>query len=333
MDHETLNVILESVFPRYDLLVKGIMPVDEQTCLVDSDRGIKRLRIDTDERRLKRRHAMWEHLAKQGFRRVPRHIRTLYGDAWIKADDQYFTLSDDWDGRVAELTPLDMRLVGRNLAYLHQAAAGLQLGKDVELPKRHSTWLNTFTRAGDDLADRKVKWSELSTRNPLQERFLTHYEWIAEKIGQSVEALVAAKYEDVANRSQQKQEFAVGDYRLSDLRIDNLGRVATLHIDDAIADLPLYDVAKFAHNLLERGEAESARLFLDSYAETAGLSQQDVVIIDAYLTFPHSAYRHLLQYNRLKKGAEEFANRLDQAVFTGQTRHPMLYGSDNIRWS
>jgi len=276
---------------------------------------------------------LWEHLAKQGFRRVPRHIRTLYGDAWVQVDDTFYTVTDDWEGRAAEPKPLDMRLVGRNLAYLHQAAAGLQLDSEIALPKRHSTWLNTFSRAGDDLANRRAKWSEQGSLDPLQERFLTHYEWIAEKIGQSVEALSAAKYEDVARRSEQNQEFAVGDYRLSDLRIDQQGRIATLHIDDAIADLPLYDVAKFAHSLLERREGELARLFLDSYAETSGLSQQEVVIIDAYLTFPHGAYRHLVQYNRSKKKADEFANRLDQAVFAAQTRQPMLYGSENIRWN
>lgn len=333
MDNVQVELILHSVLPRYGLGVRGIVPLDEHTCLVDSDRGVKRLRIDTEARRVKRRHALWEHLAKQGFRRIPRHIRTLYGEALVQVDDLIFTLSDDWEGRQMEVMPLDMRLAGRNLARLHKAVRGLQLEDDLALPKRHGTWLERFIRAGDELQERVNAWGELTQRNPLQESFLTHADWIAEQIGRSVEGLTAGKYVEAARRSEQEGEFALGEYRLSDLRVNQEGRVATLHIDDAVCDLPLYDVAKFAHGLIERGETEMAQIFVNSYAETAGLRQQDVVILEAYFDFPHAAYRHIVQYTRLKRGADVFAERLEQAVRAGQSRSPILYGSDSVRWT
>ncbi|KEO82722.1 hypothetical protein [Tumebacillus flagellatus] len=333
MDSAQVDVILETVLPRYGINVRGIMPLNPQTVLVDSDRGVKRLRIDTDERVVKRRHALWEHLAKNGFRRIPRHIRSLYGESWVEAADQLFTLSDDWEGRTPEVMPLDMRLVGRNLAHLHDACRGLQLPPELALPKRHGTWLQRFTQAGEELAERSQQWSEHRQKNMLQERFLEHYEWISEQISRAVEGLTAAKYEEAARRAEQEAEFAVGDYRLSDLRISMEGRVATLHIDDAIADLPLYDVAKFAHGLIEKGEYDMARLFVDSYAETGQLSEQDIVVLDAYMAFPHAAYRHISQYARFKKSADVFAERLEQAVIQGQTRRPILYGADSITWS
>ena len=332
MDNDRLDVILQSVLPRFGYRVMGIVPLDKQTYLVDSERGVKRLRIDTDERLIQRRHALWEHLAKQGFLRVPRHIRTLYGEALIREGEDIYTLSDEWEGRTPDVMPLDMRLLGRNLARLHQAAKGLRLPEELALPKRHGTWLERFTKAGDDLAKRHADWAELASRNVLHERFDVHYEWISEQIGRAVEGLVAGRYEEAARRSEQEGEFAAGEYRLQDLRIDHEGRVATLCIDDAIADLPIYDAAKFAHSLIERGEHEMAQMFLDSYAETAGISQQDVVILDAYLTFPHAAYRHLMQYVRLKKGPDVFAERLEQAVQSGQMRKPVLYGADSVRW-
>ena len=333
MDNDQLDVILDSVLPRYGYRVMGIVPLDGQNCLVDSDRGVKRLRIDTDERRVKRRHALWEHLAKQGFRRVPRHIRTLYGEAVLAVGGKIYTLSDERDGRIPVIMPLDMRLVGRNLARLHQAAGGLQLPEELALPRRHGTWLERFSRAGDELSERHAAWSELRSRNPLQECFVENYDWIAEQIGRSVEGLVAGKYEETARRSEQEGQFAVGEYRLHDLRINTEGRVATLNIDEAVADLPIYDAAKFAHSLIERGETEMAQMFLDAYAETLGISEQDVVILDSYLAFPHAAYRHVTQYARLRKGAEVFAERLEQAVHGGQARRPVLYGSDSVRWS
>lgn len=333
MDNEQVELILQSVLPRYGYGVRGLVPLDLQTCLVDSDRGVKRLRIDTDERRVQRRNALWDHLAKNGYRNIPRHIRTLYGEPFVKAGDAIYTMSDDWEGRVPDVMPLDMRLVGRNLARLHQAVRGLQLPEELAIPKRHSTWLTRFSKAGDELTERVNAWSELSQQNELQAAFLRHADWIAEQIGRSVEGLSAAKYEEVARRSEQEGEFAVGEYRLSDLRISPEGRVAMLHIDDAVADLPLYDVAKFAHNLLERGEHEMAQVFVNSYAETAGLAQQDVVILEAYLDFPHAAYRHIVQYARLKRGADVFAERLEQAVQTGQSRGPILYGADSVRWT
>ncbi|MBL0387086.1 hypothetical protein JJB07_10530 [Tumebacillus sp. ITR2] len=333
MDSAQVDVILESVLPRYGMSVRGIMPLNPQTVLVDSDRGVKRLRIDTDENVVKRRHALWEHLAKNGFRRIPRHIRSLYGESWIGAGEQIFTLADDWEGRTPDVFPLDMRIVGRNLANLHQACRGLQLPEDVALPKRHGTWLQRFTQAGHELEQRHGQWSEHRQRNTLQDSFLEHYSWISEQIARAVEGLTAGKYEESARRAEQEAEFAVGDYRLSDLRISMEGRVATMHIDDAIADLPLYDVAKFAHGLIEKGEDDMARLFVDSYAETGQLSEQDIVVLDAYMTFPHSAYRHISQYSRFKKSADVFAERLEQAVIQGQTRRPILYGADSITWS
>jgi CotS family spore coat protein len=333
METEQLDVILASVLPRYDIKVRGIAPLDGHTCLLDTDRGLKRLRLDTDERRVLRRHALWEHLAKGGFRRIPRHIRSLYGEALVTEDDCIYTLSDDWEGRVPEVIPLDMRLAGRNLARLHSAVKGLQLPEEIAMPKRHGTWLERFSKAGDDLEQRHRMWTDVRQKNQLQEQFLASYDWISEQIGSAVEGLVAGKYEETASRAEQEDTFAVGDYRLSDLRIDWEGRVATLHIDDAIADLPLYDAAKFAHGLIERGENDMANLFLDGYAEEAGLSQNEIVILDSYFTFPHAAYRHLMQYSRLKKGADVFAERLTQAVQAGQTRGPMLYGSGSARWT
>ncbi|PWK15784.1 hypothetical protein [Tumebacillus permanentifrigoris] len=333
MDSAQVDVILESVLPRYGMRVRGIMPLNPQTVLVDSDRGVKRLRIDTDEKVVGRRHALWEHLAKQGFRRIPRHIRSLYDESWIVIDEQVFTLADDWEGRTPEVMPLDMRLIGRNLAHLHQACKGLQLDADIALPKRHGTWLQRFTQAGDELAQRHEQWAEQRSRNAMQERFLEHYDWVAEQIGAAVEGLTVGHYEETARRAEQEGEFSVGDYRLADLRINMEGRVATMHIDDAIADLSLYDAAKFAHGLVEKGEYDMARLFLDSYAESGQLHEQDVIVIDAYLAFPHAAYRHISQYARLKKSADVFADRLEQAVFQGQSRRPILYGADSIRWS
>lgn len=333
MDSAQVDTILESVLPRYGMRVRGIMPLNPQIVLVDSDRGVKRLRIDTEEQAVKRRHALWEHLAKQGFRRVPRHIRSLYGESWITAGEQIFTLADDWEGRTPEVMPLDMRLVGRNLAHLHEACKGLQLDAELALPKRHGTWLQRFSQAGDELAQRQAQWSEQRSHNAMQERFFAHYDWIAEQIGAAVEGLAAGRYQEAARRAEQEGEFAVGDYRLTDLRVNMEGRVATMHIDDAVADLPLYDAAKFAHGLVERGEYDMARLFLDSYAESAGISERDVIVIDAYLAFPHAAYRHIAQYARLKKSPDVFAERLEQAVHQGQTRRPILYGADSIRWS
>ncbi|MGZ4106565.1 MAG: hypothetical protein ACXVO1_04380, partial [Tumebacillaceae bacterium] len=227
MDNEQVELVLHSVLPRYGLGVRGIVPLDERTCLVDSDRGVKRLRIDTEARRVKRRHALWEHLAKQGFRRIPRHIRTLYGEWMVEADDLVFTLSDDWEGRELDVMPLDMRLAGRNLARLHQAVKGLQLPEDIALPKRHGTWLDRFSRAGDELQEKVNAWAEMGQRNLLQESFLRNAEWITEQIGRSVEGLSAGKYEEVARRSEQECEFAVGEYRLSDLRVNQAGKIAT----------------------------------------------------------------------------------------------------------
>lgn len=333
MDSAQVDLILESVLPRFGMSVRGIMPVNPQVILVDSDRGLKRLRIDTDEQGVKRRHALWEHLAKQGFRRIPRHIRSLYGEPYLQIGEQIFTIADDWEGQTPELMPLDMRLVGRNLAHLHEACRGLQLPPDLALPKRHGSWLQRFIQAGDEMVQRQAQWSEHRQQNELQARFLRHYDWISEQVAIAVEGLTAGRYEDMARRAEQEGEFAVGDYRLDDLRISPEGRVATLRIDDAVADLPLYDVAKFAHGLLEKGEYDLARLFLDSYAETGRLSQQDVVILDSYFSFPHAAYRHISQYTRYKKSADVFSERLEQAVLQGQARRPMLYGTDSIRWS
>ncbi|ASS74926.1 hypothetical protein CIG75_07975 [Tumebacillus algifaecis] len=333
MQSEQLDVILEAVLPRYGLGDTGVLPLDEHTLLVDTeDRGVKRLRIERDGAKVELRHALWEHLAKQGYRRVPRHIRTLYGDALVRQGELIYTLSDDWEGRTPDLFPLDMRLCGRNLAKLHQAGKGLQLEGGLELPNRHGTWIDRFAKAGDELQGRFRAWSELGQKNLLQERFLTHYEWIAEQIDRAVAGLVAGKYKELARRSEAASEFAVGDYRLSDVRIDAEGRIATLHIDDAIADLPLYDAAKFAHGLLERGEQEMARVFLDAYGEAAEMTQQEVIVLDSYLAFPHAAYRHLSQFHRFKRGADVFAERLDSAVISGQTRRPMVYGADGVQW-
>ncbi len=332
MVNDLLEVIVESVVPRYGLGVSGVSPLDERSLLLDTNRGMKVLRIDTDEQKVERRHALWEHFAKRGVRRIPRHIRTLYGDAFVVRGGHFYTVSDLWEGRVPDLDPHDVRHCGRHLAELHRAAKGLQLNEPIKLPMRHGTWMERFAQAGDELHSRYCAWSELRQTNRLQERFLTHYEWLAEQIARAVEGLSAGKYQDLSRRSEAECEFAIGDYRLRELRIGEAGRVAILHVDDAISDLPLYDAARFAHLLLERGEQELAREFLDAYGEEAGMSEQQLIVLDAYLAFPHTAYRHLTQFRTMKRGDDLFAERFERAVEVGRARKPIVYGADGARW-
>jgi CotS family spore coat protein len=318
--------ITRSVLLRYGLEVSRIEPMENGMYRVDTDRGGKWLHVYDQPETARLKFKVTEHLAKQGFRRIPRFIRTVHGDPYVQTGDRVYALTDAWDGRKPEYTATDLRLAAVNLAELHQALGDACPGVD-EISTRHGTWLQTFRKCRDHLVSTVSDWNGIGKRDDFQEVFLNYAPWISGVMEESLEQLLRGGYEEKAREHEAKKSICYGEYRLEDLCVAADGKIATLGFQTVAGDMPLYDVARFCHNLLEEGQGVYLPVVLSAYEEKRKLDEEDKVILAGYLNFPHTVYRIMDTYLRMSRQPETFVHLLQQAIDRWRVRQPYVLGA------
>jgi len=109
---------------QWRLVVKGFWRRGDVFYL-ESNRGAKALRITESREETERRLLAAEHLAKGGFTSLPRPILNRFGDAYSRAFNGFYSLSDWIEGRPLALgEPGEAASAARTLASLHLASQG-----------------------------------------------------------------------------------------------------------------------------------------------------------------------------------------------------------------
>ncbi|GIM44628.1 hypothetical protein DNHGIG_01770 [Collibacillus ludicampi] len=322
-----MDDITRSVLPRYEIEVNGIEPIGKGLYRVDTDRGGKWLHEHEDMEAVQLRFAVTEHLANHCFRRIPRFIRTLHGDPYVRSGERVYTLTDEWAGRQPEYITSDLRLAAVNLAELHSALCAGDLNMDRCIPQRHGTWAQAFKRCRDHVASIVSSWNSIGNRDDFQEVFLNYAPWLSEVMDESIETLEKGGYDAVAREHQERNSICFGEYRLEHLRITGEGKVATLSFDTIAGDMPLYDVARFCHILLEEGKGVFIPSVLSNYEEVRKLDEEEKAIVKGYLSFPHSVYRIITAYLQLSRPQDRFVGLLQQAVDRWRMNQPFILGA------
>src|SRR6202035_127404 len=107
-----------------------------------------------------------EYLAKNGYRRTPRLIRTLYYDFYSKVDDFWYGLTDYIKGRSLQYTPSEVLPAVRNLSQLHEALQGFEVNMDRSPSTR--SWDNVMDRSVRDMHLALQSWEHQISKDPLQ---------------------------------------------------------------------------------------------------------------------------------------------------------------------
>lgn len=318
---------LEPVLSQYRLKVLAVEPLGEGMYRVESDRGCRWLHEAGKPGDLFLQFAVTEHLARRGFRRIPRHIRTLYGDPQVAFGEKVYALTDAWEGEIPQTQAQHLALAAANLADLHRALAEAPPELAVLCPQRHGTWLATFARCRDQLLRLLCRFEEEGQPDAFQKVLLQEGPWLCAIMDHSLALLLEGDYEGRAQQRQEEGTLCYGEYRLEHLRVLEDGNLATLRFTTVAGDMPLYDLARFCQLLLDEGKGEFLPIVLAAYAQRRPLDQQEKQILQGYWHFPHSIYRICMAYHHRSALASAYAEVLQKALTRWKNNQPYIHAA------
>lgn len=296
---------IRSVFPKYNLSIYEIVPLlpstdEAKSVLVLTDKGKKELHWSQDLAGIDRLYHVLEGIAQHGYRRLPRMIRTLYGEPYVTVSDKRYWLTDHWEGRPLEWNIDDLVASVRNLAQFHRALDKWSPIIDVE--DRSQEWSRTYRQC-------VLQWSE-STREWSQEDQLDAFQrtWLEVApviIGYANEAL-----EWIPAGSRIVSHISLGGYRLEDACMTRDGQLVLKRAEFLTKDAAVYDLAAFCHRMRSQGFTAELPRILHTYQEVRELSDWERQWVKAYLKFPHAVHWVYQNYRKMGRSPTHFSQRI-----------------------
>jgi hypothetical protein len=292
----------QGVLPHYKFRVLGRKQVlnRQDEIVFDTDQGEKLVKIYQDVNEFRLDYAVSEYIATHGFRRLPRLIRTIYGDPCIFFEETWFGFTDEMEGRPLQFTPEDVLPFARTLALIHQAVQGFPLEDSIAV----KTWRDVMLTSVNDVKQSFDEWGKSPKRDPFQNLFMQHadgYAVHARKVLQVFES-----------RSDLTTTRCLGNVRFDDYRIGSNGKVYMRTIPRPYADTPVYDLAKLCLFALDQGHPDAIPDILREYRTVAVINDQEHEQIKTYLSFPHSDWKLFYLYRRKRGTPEQLAALLQK---------------------
>jgi Ser/Thr protein kinase RdoA (MazF antagonist) len=302
------RIDLLPVLKRYKARVMRIAAHGDHF-LLETDRGVKELRLWPHVDVLRWSFAWREQLARLGFSNVERFIRTRDDKPFVVLGKKGFTLTDHLgEGKAYLPTAEHVETSGRVVANMHLAQRS-----------------NHPFFAADLLKKEQVHAAaEAKRARELQQQFLTHQlfpsqqdKWVAnqfppmlERMERSAELLAAINI-DPERLSVSHRKLSQKNWRLIDDDLFLRG------FYQPVLSVQLRDAAVFLRELCtESGNPEQAAAFLDGYEALKPLSYEEYRLLLAFMVFPREAWKSIHHYVNLRlTGLDaESTDEIEQAL-------------------
>ncbi|PWI58845.1 phosphotransferase [Sulfoacidibacillus thermotolerans] len=288
MDYES---ILHAVIPHYPMRVYDWKWTTPNSCLLITTYGHKLLRVDHNSARAVLRGQVLDALAQRGVRRVPRHIRTIYGDSEVRLDGYICTVSDQLRDRDIEL-PKDALAAIYNLSVLHEALHDCT--SEAHTAPKHTHVSEVMIHGLNVLA----QIEETCRREPLTpfaHLLIPNLSAVRERAHRNFHYAKAAGLLERA--TQLSPQLILGRYEPQSVAFTDLGRLATIDFDEiGMGDWEM-DVMSFCRSLYVRGfskEIERVLLEYGKHRSTDADWQQRIVSVTSFPFYVIRIAQHYL---------------------------------------
>ncbi|MEL7566744.1 MAG: hypothetical protein AAGU27_17945 [Dehalobacterium sp.] len=293
-----------SVLEQWDFSILNVKPHGSVTKL-ETDVGAKCLQTrDEFSKDIFYYFLLLEHLAQQGFKRIPRFIRTRYGEPYIKTVGRCYWVTDWIYGRYINLKDQDDVVKSvQALARFHTASGGFYFPGEKE-EKDH--WGSNILGIADQIA--KIKFQ---IKGPAF--FKENLQMIAERALNSCKELVGPGYKWL--RHQLKGELSVCHSAFNRNHII-LGKSGEIYLTGLVhwkRDIRLRDLAEF---LLMAGEMNQwddklCHKTVLTYHKISPLLSIEMELLQDFLRFPFGYLGLLQDLAQKNAGVKETRIRLE----------------------
>lgn len=316
IDLEKLGLRPEHLAP-WKLEIKDIYRLSNNRWRLLSNRGEKILaRVSWPPERLQLLCAFMDHLGRQGYRKIPRFIRTADGRRWVEAGESAFYLYDHYSGITPDFSSsLQVELVFRALSLYHRQAAGFSPPAGSQFADYRGSWPAHWENAREKLVDLCQQAEKDKGGGIFTLVFLQVAPLLISRIDTSLCLLNASEYFTL-NEQEEAVTLCHRDFREENLVLTLQQDVFINGFDGCGLDLRIYDLGRLLHRLMIRSRWSLNRTqeALNAYEEVNPLGLVERQVLVAMLVFPFPALSYIGAYNSGREVEKRIATALKQEL-------------------
>lgn len=286
------------IVSEYDLDIQSIEPVGKRWRL-ETDRGAKCLtRYTGDEAEILFMHNILEYLAKRGFKRIPRLIRTRYGQPYVVGPGEYYYLSDWFEGREVDFSRREqLALAAETLARLHQAGQGFE-SLEPYSRRQSSDWLSLWKHCTQELVEFKEVVEQKTVRTRFDNAYLEGADHFIAQATKAIERLQDSAYQQLLTETGQAAGICHPRYEPHHLLLNHRREVFVLGFEHCTTGLPVFDLGRFIQRVMARGgwEVSQGEEILSAYQKVCPLNRPEWEALLAFLGFPSQFWQYAHAY-------------------------------------
>lgn len=291
---------------EWGLTVKKLAPV-RSAWKVEAEEGVFALKKSRSQpERLQLLPAAQQHLLDQGFSTFARLVPTRGGRWLVEVEGNAYLLTTwVYGDEPSYYRQRDLLAVSRALGRFHRysgtfPAERVGWGKD-----KLGKWPRKLRKKAEELEQLLARARQEGTRDLFSIILLTRQEWLTAMAREAVAALERSCYRELV-AAYQKQGLAPlchGDTAMRNflLRLNGgMTEVWLIDFDSLAVDLPVIDLWRLLRRSLRRNHWSAPLTFamLRHYHQERRLSQEEVEVLTALLTFPEKEWRLARAYYR-----------------------------------
>lgn len=240
-----------------------------------------------------------EHLQRRGFPYLCRCLRLRDGSPGIRFRRVLFQLVEAAPGPSPELkSHEELRAAGARLAWLHLAARAFDPPPDLlDVRVEWGSCERVFKERLLDLYD----FQETSVDRPRQTRFdvlyLEHFNDFVDAAREAVDIVAELPLARMIAAARAERQLCHGDFTPAALAVDQQGELVVADLEMMRFELRALDVAELIRATAECN-VERAEAILAGYHAAFPLTQEDFLLVEAYLRFPREYWRAANAYYR-----------------------------------
>jgi CotS family spore coat protein len=303
------------ILREYDLIperarqVRGVLRLKTRS-------GYRMLkRVNTSEARLKFVFEALEYIYPR-FSHVPRFIRTKYADPYVVTMQGLYYLTDWLPGREAELKkPKHLFIATEMLGRLHQAGKGYEAHGFVDAGK--GDFLATLTTYRTKIDSYVEFATERANQTAFDLHFLAQKDQLITLMEHALEQLQSSPYHEVLESAKDAKTLCHGSFSKQNVLID--GKTASIvDFDHCHYGPPVCDIGAFLHRYMPKysWDVEVGQSILDIYQGVRPLSQEEMHVLLAYMSFPLKPVQIVSWYYEGLRGwsDEKYGKQLTKAL-------------------
>ena len=270
-----------------------------------------------------------KHLQRHGFTNIPEFIMNRYRKEYGCIDGKYAYLTKWIPSRVSNYdNPLELAMVSRELAKLHECSKGFNLEKNMKPRIGWFSWVKVFEARKEEILDFRNRINQKAHKSDFDLLYLESIEEEIKRSEKSIEGLQKNNYVRLMEREVFERGFCHHDYAHHNILIDNNKKINVIDFDYCILDSHLHDLCSLLIRTMKDGkwEKEKSDLILDSYKENFNVSLDEIPIIREFIRFPQAFWQLGIQayWEQQSWGKDVFWSKLEKYLDDREEREEFI---------